>query len=73
MAVEHTCPYNGETWQAGDWYPCGEHGWLCDRCKEDRADKRYATLAWAVLRGDTLETAEAVDRLETPDAEREGG
>ena len=28
------CPYGG--------YSCGERGFLCDECKEDRADARWA-------------------------------
>jgi len=30
---------------------CGdETGWLCDRCKEDRMDARFAALALAILK-----------------------
>lgn len=52
---KHKCPYNGrktERSREEDSLPpyhagtidvivkCGTHGWLCDMCKEDRADQR---------------------------------
>lgn len=39
----HECPFGG-TIPEHDW-PCGEQGWLCDRCKEDMANDRAALIA----------------------------
>jgi hypothetical protein len=47
--TEHKCPYNGLA-HDDDWtWLCGTHGFLCDRCKEDRADARSAALTGALL------------------------
>lgn len=48
MMTEHVCPYKGKgSFAAYDneslhWHNqrCGEHGWLCKRCEQDRADAR---------------------------------
>ena len=38
----HACPYHGLL-ANGD--VCGQHGCLCDRCKEDMANDRAALIA----------------------------
>ncbi len=42
LMPEHVCPYGGTHLRVGG--PCGEDGWLCHRCREDRADARVARL-----------------------------
>lgn len=48
--TKHECPYGGASsfhlreGAVSVGRLCGEHGWLCDRCKEDRADKRNERL-----------------------------
>ncbi len=39
--IKHECPYDGSAWPGH----CGDRGHLCDRCKEDRADRRSKLLA----------------------------
>lgn len=51
-AAEYECPYNGRlyldtvtglssvTVTRIQYARCGERGWLCHRCREDRADAR---------------------------------
>lgn len=43
-APKHRCPYVGVHPTADDW-ACGYCGWLCHRCREDRADARARLLA----------------------------
>lgn len=38
MSDRWDCPYDGTTGEKG--MPCGIHGRLCDRCKEDGASRR---------------------------------
>lgn len=64
MSTEHECPYGathervilvrtGESpgiersWQV---IQCGQAGWLCNRCREDRADARIEALVNAIVR-----------------------
>ena len=37
---KHDCPYEGYTRGAEEDHKCGNWGFLCDMCKEDRADIR---------------------------------
>lgn len=60
MTETHECPYGGEHavasmmpgWPDGVKWNCGEVGWLCDRCKEDRADSRVRALLFALRDSD---------------------
>lgn len=44
MAEQHNCPHDGH----GHWGKCGVWGWLCHRCREDRADARQNMLTDAM-------------------------
>jgi hypothetical protein len=55
--TKHECPFKGHRWTTcimadGSprlaWQFCGEDGWLCDRCKEDREDERNRKLVEAM-------------------------
>lgn len=54
--TKRECPYGGcrtvnevRGGVRGDyWDVCGDKGWLCDRCKEDRADNRTTWLVTAI-------------------------
>lgn len=37
---QHECPY----------WDCGKNGWLCERCREDRADRRTRAIVRAISR-----------------------
>jgi hypothetical protein len=52
-AKQHQCPYEGCMWTSptatwADEPKCGDYGWLCDRCKEDRADRRTRALVYGL-------------------------
>lgn len=52
---EKACPYRAtrmlpEHLQFGTSWDCGEHGWLCPACREDRADARTLTIEGAIRR-----------------------
>jgi len=68
MSVEHKCPYGG--WHRDTGENCGGHGWLCDRCREDRADYRAGVIADAIAaQRDQDSSVEAIS-LYKPEAER---
>lgn len=54
---QHTCPYEGwhvvRTTDAGrsnrSVLQCGDWGWLCDRCQQDRANRRARAIVRAIL------------------------
>jgi hypothetical protein len=58
--TEHRCPYDGRQLvhdirggTAGVYADtCGDNGWLCDRCKQDRADNRALAIARAICTND---------------------
>ena len=49
---EHKCPHGGrEELTAQDYalvHDCGTTGWLCTRCREDRADERTRKIVEAL-------------------------
>lgn len=58
----HVCPYGGRAGRRPEdhfeepshrhvlesWWDCGDHGWLCDRCQQDRADARTRAVVRAI-------------------------
>lgn len=76
---EHKCPYDGVIAAVtGTWMTeCGKNGWLCDRCKEDRADYRASVIAHAnvyeflgSILNNPVEINDALIALRKPEAER---
>ena len=55
-AGEHQCVFGGaETYQSPEGQvqhiPCGESGWLCDRCKNGQRWERHSELVDAIRDG----------------------
>lgn len=62
MSTKHTCPHGGCYHESDASYECGEDGWLCPACREDRADARtnrlVEGLALALGRGEGSDAKE---------------